>query len=429
MDARGDRRSAARYCPRQSRKSPMSASGTTRSSAEFIALVALTFSLIAMSIDSMLPALADIAADLGARGPNDRQLVLTAFFAGLTLGQLIYGPISDSTGRKPAMYAGIGCFLVGGLICALTHDFTTMVLGRVLQGFGAAGPRIVAMAMVRDLYAGRAMARIMSFVMAVFILVPILAPSIGQLMLLIADWRFIFYGLVVIGAIDFLWLWTRQPETLLPKDRVPLSIGHIMRSAREAVTNRVTLGYTLATGCVFGSFISYLGTSQQIFQEQYGTGKLFALYFGLLAAGIGLASIVNAKLVMRYGMRNLSKWALRSACILSLAFLLVAWLLGGHPPLWAFVAFMMMLFFFNGLLFGNYNALAMEPMGHIAGVAAAVIGSLSSLVAVGSGTPIGQLYDGTVIPLVAGFAVMETLALFVTEWAERGRAARIITPS
>ena len=142
-----------------------------------------------------------------------------------------------------------------------------------------------------------------------------------------------------------------------------------------------------------------------------------------------VASVINGRLVVRFGMRNLSKWALRSACILSLAFLLVAWLLGGHPPLWAFVAFMMMLFFFNGLLFGNYNALAMEPMGHIAGVAAAVIGSLSSLVAVGSGTPIGQLYDGTVIPLVAGFAVMETLALFVTEWAERGRAARIITPS
>lgn len=411
------------------RESPlMTASGTARTSAEFIALVALTFSLIAMSIDSMLPALGDIAADLGAHGPNDRQLVLTAFFAGLTVGQLIYGPISDSTGRKPAMFAGIGCFILGGLICGLTTDFTIMLLGRVLQGFGAAGPRIVAVAMVRDLYAGRAMARIMSFVMAVFILVPILAPSIGQLMLLIADWRFIFYGLVVVGVIDFLWLATRQPETLAPKDRAPLSIGNILRSAREAATNRVTLGYTLATGCVFGSFISYLGTSQQIFQEHYGTGKLFALYFGILAAGIGLASIVNAKLVMRFGMRNLSKWALRSGCGLSIAFLLVAWLLGGHPPLWAFVTFMTVLFFFNGLLFGNYNALAMEPMGHIAGVAAAVVGSLSSLVAVGTGTPIGQLYDGTVIPLIAGFAFMGVMALLITEWAESGRSARVATP-
>ncbi|WP_119389509.1 multidrug effflux MFS transporter [Taklimakanibacter lacteus] len=407
----------------------MTTTGPQRSSAEFIALIALTFSLIAMSIDSMLPALGDIANDLGARDPNDRQLVLTAFFGGLTLGQFIYGPISDSTGRKPAMYAGIICFIAGGLICALTHDFTTLILGRVLQGFGAAGPRIVAMAMVRDLYAGRAMARIMSFVMAVFILVPILAPSIGQLMLLFASWRGIFYGLVIVGIIDFLWLATRQEETLKPADRVPLSLGHILRATREALSNRVTLGYTLATGFVFGAFISYLGTSQQIFQEQYGTGKLFALFFGILAAGIGLASIVNAKLVMRFGMRNLSKWALWSACLLSVGFLGVAYLLDGHPPLWAFVSFMTVLFFFNGLLFGNYNALAMEPMGHIAGVAAAVTGSLSSLVAVSAGTPIGRLYDGTVIPLIAGFACMGLAALLATEWAERGRRALAITPS
>ncbi len=407
----------------------MTAFGSKRSGAEFIALIALTFSLIAMSIDSMLPALGSIAADLGARDPNDRQLVLTAFFGGLTLGQLIYGPISDSTGRKPAMYAGIACFIAGGLICGFTTDFTVMIFGRILQGFGAAGPRIVAMAMVRDRFAGRAMARIMSFVMAVFIMVPILAPSIGQLVLLAAHWRFIFYGLVAVGLIDFLWLATRQPETLLPKDRAPFSLGHILRAAREAITNRVTLGYTLATGCIFGAFISYLGTSQQIFQEQYGTGKLFAVYFGMLAAGIGLASFVNAQLVMRFGMRKLSKWALRAGCCLSLSFLLFAWLVDGHPPLWAFVAFMIVLFFFNGLLFGNYNALAMEPMGHIAGVAAAVVGSLSSLVAVSAGTPIGRFYDGTVIPLVAGFACMALVALLVTEWAERGRAARVLTPS
>ena len=186
-------------------------------------------------------------------------------------------------------------------------------------------------------------------------------------------------------------LWRPRTGRLFARPRI------LGRRARRSPT-AITLGYTLATGCIFGAFISYLGTSQQIFQEQYGTGKLFAVFFGILAAGIGLASIVNAKLVMRFGMRNLSKWALRAACILSFGFLIVAWLLGGHPPLWAFVAFMTVLFFFNGLLFGNYNALAMEPMGHIAGVAAAVIGSLSSLVAVSAGTPIGQLYDGTVVP-------------------------------
>jgi DHA1 family bicyclomycin/chloramphenicol resistance-like MFS transporter len=284
--------------------------------------------------------------------------------------------------------------------------------------------------MVRDLHSGRAMARIMSFVMAVFILVPMLAPSVGQLVLLLADWRVIFYGLVIMGIIDFLWLWLRQPETLAPKDRVPLSITNVLRGAREAVSNRVTIGYTIATGLVFGAFISYLGTSQQIFQEQYGTGKLFSVYFGILAAGIGVASITNARLVMRFGMRNLSKWALRSAAALTLVFIPIAWALGGHPPLWLFVSVMTVLFFFNGLLFGNYNALAMEPMGHIAGVASAVIGSLSSLIAVSVGTPIGRFYDGTVIPVISGFALMALLAIAATEWAEIGRRPPPpITPS
>jgi MFS transporter, DHA1 family, multidrug resistance protein len=404
--------------------------GSTRTGAEFVALIALTFSLIAMSIDSMLPALGTIAADLNASDPNDRQLVLTAFFGGMTLGQIFYGPLSDSTGRKPAMYVGIAFFILGGLICAFTTNFTIMVLARILQGFGAAGPRIVAMAMVRDLHSGRAMARVMSFVMAVFILVPMLAPSVGQLVLLFANWRAIFFGLVFMGIVDFLWLWLRQPETLERKDRSPLSLGNILRSAREAVTNRVTLGYTIATGCVFGAFICYLGTSQQIFQEQYGTGKLFSVYFGILAMGIGIASITNARLVMHFGMRNLSKWALRSAAVMTLAFIPIAWLLGGHPPLWLFVIFMTVLFFFNGLLFGNYNAIAMEPMGHIAGVASAVVASLSTLIAVAAGTPIGRYYDGTVIPVVTGFAVMALLAIIATEWAEAGRRPPpAITPS
>ena len=396
-------------------------SGPARSGAEFIALVALTFSLIAMSIDSMLPALGTIASDLHASDPNDRQIVLTAFFAGMTVGLFIYGPISDSTGRKPAMYVGGILFIVGALICALSQDFTTMIVGRTIQGFGAAGPRIVAMAMVRDLHAGRAMARIMSFVMAVFILVPILAPAVGQFILFYSDWRAIFYALAIVGLLDLLWIATRLPETLPRETRAPFSLANVMRATREALSNRVTLGYTLATGFIFGAFICYLGTSQQIFQEQYGAGQMFVVYFGILAAGIGLASIVNARLVMRFGMRRLSSIALRAACVLSVSFLVVAALLGGHPPLWAFMAYMFLLFFFNGLLFGNYNALAMEPMGHIAGVAAAVIGSISILVAVASGTPIGRAYDGTVLPLVAGFAALGLAALAITEWAERRR--------
>jgi MFS transporter, DHA1 family, multidrug resistance protein len=392
----------------------------TRSGAEFIAMVALTTSLVAMSIDSMLPALGQIARDLGTDDPNDRQLVLIALFVGLSIGQLIYGPVSDSTGRKPVLYVGIGFFILGGLVCALTTTFSLMIAGRVVQGFGAAGPRIIAIAMVRDLHAGRSMARVMSFISSVFILVPILAPTIGQGILLVAHWRAIFFALIAIALVDVVWLALRQPETLAPERRSRISLRVILRAAGEALTHRVTLGYMLATGLVFGAFISYLGTSQQIFQEQYGLGKLFPIFFGLLAISIGLASFTNARLVMRFGMRTLSKWALRADCVLSVGFLIIAWGLDGHPPLWAFMAFMIPCFFCNGILFGNYNARAMEPMGHIAGVAAAAIGSVSTLVALATGTPIGRTYDGTVIPVVAGFAILGLGALVATEWAEAG---------
>lgn len=389
-----------------------------RPSGEFVALIALTMSLVAMSIDSMLPALPAIATDLAAADPNDRQLVLTAFFAGLTLGQLIYGPVSDSAGRKPTMYVGIGLFVVGGLICALAASFPMMLAGRLLQGLGAASPRIVAVAMVRDLYKGRPMARVMSFVMAVFILVPILAPSIGQLVLFVASWRAIFVGLVAMALFALVWTAVRQPETLPPERRRPFSAKLLATAVLECVRSRATLCYTTAIGLVFGAFIAYLSTSQQIFQEQYGLGGLFPVAFGALAVAIGAASLTNARLVMRLGMRTLSLWALRVSSGLSLVALLFAWRTGGHPPLWAFMAYMLATFFCSGLLFGNLNALAMAPMGHIAGVAAAVIGSLSSIVSIAIGTPIGRAYNGTVVPLIAGFALLYSAALVVVTIAE-----------
>jgi DHA1 family bicyclomycin/chloramphenicol resistance-like MFS transporter len=390
-------------------------------SMRFVALVALLFSLVAMSIDSMLPALGQIASDLNAHSPNSRQHVLTAFFAGLTVGQLIYGPISDITGRKPAILFGIGLYVIGGLMCSFAGSYEIMIAGRVLQGFGAAGPRIVSAAMVRDLYEGRAMARVMSFVMAIFILVPILAPSIGQFILLFGEWRLIFLALVAMAVLSFIWTLLGQRETLAEEKRSPFAATPIFMAALECIRNPVTLGYSLATGFIFGAFICYLGTAQQIFQEQYGLGRMFPVYFGALAVSIGIASLVNARLVMRFGMRKLSKLALRASCVLSIAFLLVVIGLGGHPPFWAFMAYMFVNFFFCGLLFGNYNALAMEPMGRIAGVASAIIGSLTSLVALVCGTIIGQLYNSTLVPLVAGFAALALCAFLVSEWAERNR--------
>ncbi len=393
---------------------------SARSDAEFIALVALTTSLVAMGIDTMLPALGALASELGVSDPNDRQWVLTAFFAGLSLGQLVWGPVSDSTGRKPALYAGLGLYIAGGLLCAAAGTFTQLTWGRALAGFGAASPRVVALAMVRDRYAGRAMARLMSFVTAVFILVPIVAPAVGQTVLLFAGWRAIFYGLMAAAAVDLIWLVVRQPETLPRERRAAFSLRAIMGAARATSSHRITLGYMLAAGCVFAPFMAYLATAQQIFQEQYGLGPLFPAAFGALALSIGLASLVNAKLVMRFGMRVLSGRALLASCGISWLFLFVTWRFDGRPPLSAFMAYMLLCFFCQGILFGNYSARAMEPMGHVAGVAAAITSAMTSFVALAIGTPVGRAYDGTVLPLVATFASVSLCALALTETAERG---------
>lgn len=392
-----------------------------RTGFEFIALVALLNAMVAMSIDTMLPAIGSMAAELGAGDPNSRQHIITVFFAGMTLGTLIYGPWSDSIGRKPAIYAGLALYTVGCLICVFATSFPFLLIGRFIQGFGAASPRIVSIAMVRDGSAGAAMARVMSFVMTVFMFVPILAPSVGQLVLLVAGWRAIFWGFLAMGLIAGIWLRLRQPETLPRERRSPLSMAALASAAREVVHHPVTMGYTIATGCVFGSFICYLGTSQQIFAEQYGQGAYFAIWFGVFAIAIAIAMVFNARLVLRFGMRNLSKWALRGSILLSGAYLLAALAMQGQPPLWALAAYLFANFFCCGILFGNYNAIALEPMGRIAGMAAAVSGALSSLFAILTGSWIGQMYDGTTIPLAAGFTGLGILALILTEWAERRR--------
>lgn len=233
----------------------------TGTSLEFIVLVALLNAMVAMSIDTMLPAIGAIAAELGATDPNSRQFIITTFFAGMTIGTLIYGPWSDSIGRKPAIFIGLVLYAAGSLLCLISTNFPMILIGRFIQGFGASSPRIVSIAMVRDGQAGAAMARVMSFVMTVFMLVPIMAPSIGQLVLLVASWRFIFLGFLGMGLIAGLWLWFRQEETLPRDRRSPLSGTALLTAAIEVLKHPVAMGYTIAVGCIFGSFICYLGTS------------------------------------------------------------------------------------------------------------------------------------------------------------------------
>lgn len=388
---------------------------------ETVAMLALLISLVAFSIDSMLPALRHIGDDLGVADPNDAQYIVAVVLFGLAIGQVLYGPLSDSIGRKPAIYAGIGLLLAGCVLSMFATAFPAMLAGRFLQGLGTAAPRIVVVALVRDQYAGRAMARIMSLVMMVFIMVPVVAPLVGQGLLIVASWRAIFGVLFMLALVAVVWFALRQPETLPRERRAPFTLKRISQGVVETCANRAAFGYTIAAGLIFGALVSYLTSCQQIFQDVYGTGALFPVYFGVLSLGIGAASFTNARLVMRFGMRLLANWAARLLALLSLAFLAFAWSEGGVPPLMAaLMPYLIACFFCFGVMFGNLNALAMESLGHIAGTAAAVVGSLTTLISVSVGMAVGQAFDGTVLPLVMGFAALGAAAAAVMPWAAKG---------
>ena len=399
-------------------------SGRALRPAEFVSLVALLMSLVALATDTMLPALPAIGRDLGVSHPNDVQFVVTSLFLGLGLGQIIFGPLSDRTGRKPAIYAGLAVFMAGCLVSIFAPTFEAMLAGRVLQGLGVAGPRIVIMALIRDLYAGPRMARLMSFVMAVFILVPAVAPALGQGILWLSGWRTIFATFFATAAFAFAWLALRQPETLPAARRRPFSPRAIGRAVREILGIRAAVGYTLATGFAFSPFVAYLSSAQQIFQEAYRVGALFPLYFGVLALAIGVASLVNGRLVMKYGMRRLSNAAAGCITLVSLLAWAGAFAFGGLPPLWLFMTWLMAVFVCVGLIFGNLNALAMEPLGHVAGVGAAVVASLSTLISVPLGALIGQSFDGTMYVLAGAFAVFGAGMLAAMRWAKGDARSR-----
>jgi DHA1 family bicyclomycin/chloramphenicol resistance-like MFS transporter len=375
-------------------------------------------SLTALSIDAILPALPQIGSDLGLTSTNDRQLVISVLFLGLAIGQLFFGPLSDNLGRKTAIYAGYAIYITGALLSVFAISFPMVLLGRLLQGVGVSAPRAVTLALVRDRFEGRTMARVMSFVMTVFILVPMVAPTLGQAILLFSGWRGIFVSFVLMAIIMLTWFGLRMPETLAPENRAPFSLQRISLTTLEILRIRPALGYTIVAGFISGAFLGYLNSTQQIFQEQYGLGNLFPLYFAIIALSIGLASLINTRLVMRYGMRSLVWWSLLFVFALSIAAMGVAITSAGQPPLWLFMVYLLLSFFCVGILFGNNNALAMQPLGRMAGMGAAVVGSLSTLISIPLGTMIGRAYNGTIIPLVAGIAVLAGLSIFVVRWAE-----------
>ncbi len=385
---------------------------------EFVIIISLMMSLTALSIDAMLPALAQIGSDLGIQNTNDRQLIISTIFLGLAIGQVFFGPLSDKTGRKPAVYAGYALYIAGACLSIFASTFPMMLAGRLLQGVGVSAPRSVILALVRDRYEGRAMARVMSFVMTVFILVPMLAPTLGQAVMIFSGWRGIFVSFVLIALFTLAWFALRMPETLAPEHRAPFSLQRIIKATLEILNIRTAIGYTVSAGLVGGAFLGYLNSAQQIFQEQYALGDRFPLIFAIIAFSLGLASFSNARLVLRFGMRFLVNWSLRLIFGLSVAALGLVTFWNSQPPLWFLMSYLMLTFFCVGVLFGNQNSLAMEPLGHLAGIGSAVVGSLSTLIQMPLGTIIGRSYNGTILPLILGIAILSGLSLFVVRWAE-----------
>ena len=382
-------------------------------------MVAIT-GLVALSIDMMLPALDDIAEDLAVEAANGQQNVISSYLLGFSIAQIVYGPLSDRFGRKPVMMGAIGVYLLVTLICALTPSFSLLLVARFAQGAAAAASRVITVAIARDLTSGRRMAQIMSLVMTAFMAVPVLAPAMGQVIMVVADWRWIFGALFVFGIILLGWIQIRLPETLHPEYRVPLRVKTTLATFAEALRNRQLLGYTFAAMAFFGGLYAFLGSSQQVFVETYGMGdNQFPLAFAVIATGMGAVSFINSRLVQRLGQRRLAHTALIVFTTFSLIHTAV--LLAGVHSTVAFLVLLAITLAALGLIAANFSSIAMEPMGHIAGTAAAAYGVLSGMGGTVIGWSIGQLYDGTAIPLIAGQALMGAAAIAIVLVTERGQ--------
>lgn len=393
--------------------------------AEFIVLMSLVTSVTAVSIDTLLPALGAIGRDLGVVDANDTQFVITLFIFGMVFGEMVFGPISDAVGRKRAIIAGLVIYCAGAVVAMTAQSMALILIGRIIQGIGAAGPKIASRALIRDRYEGDAMGRILSFIFMVFIFIPMLAPALGQLVIAIADWRAIFVVYLGLSAIVALWLGLRQPETLPTQRRIPFSFWAILRNARLILGRRRIVAYTVAVGFIFGAFLLYLSTAQALFLDLYDISDRFPLYFAGLAAAVALASFANSQLVMRFGMARIATGALVGLIVFAIGLLAVTVAHGGVPPFAAFLGLMFAMFFCAGMLFGNLNALAMQSLGNVAGIGASLVASVSSLMAVLVSVAVGRFYDGTAIPLSAGFLVAGIGGLALVLAAGTGRTDAI----
>ncbi|PTW52132.1 MFS transporter [Rhodovulum kholense] len=385
---------------------------------EFVAMTALLFATVAFSIDAMLPALPEIGAELTPETLNRAQFVVTSFMLGMGAGTLIMGPLSDCFGRKPVILGTALAYMLGAAIAGLGQSLEWLLIGRVIQGFGAAGVRVVALAVVRDLYSGRDMAKIVSFVMTIFTLLPALAPSVGAVVMAGFGWRGIFGAFLVFSVVSMGWFGLRQAETLPPESRRALRPGPLLAAAREVLGSPVARSATLVQTFIFAGFFGFLTSTQQVYDIYFDKGDSFPVWFGVVAICAGSASFLNAMLVGRLGMRYLIRTALMAQFVLSGVMMAAFWLhlLPGWAEFPAYILWSITFFGMNALTIGNLNALAMEPLGHVAGMAASIIGAFATALSALLASPIGLLFDGTPRPLATGcfIAVGAALAVMLT---------------
>ena len=386
---------------------------------EFVAFVAAVMAVNALGTDLMLPALPAIGRDLSITTANHRQWIVTAYLLGFGLGQLAYGPLADRFGRKPILLVTLTGFVAASLVAAASATFPALLGARVLQGLMSASTRVLAVAIVRDHFSGRRMARTMSLAQMVFFLVPILAPSLGQLLLQFGAWRIVFHALAAFAAFMFAWTLLRLPETLPAAARIPISPASLARGYRLTLTNRYSLGYALAASLTFGAIIAYVASAQQIFVEEFGAGSRFTLLFAVCAFAMGCASFANSRLVERLGTRLISQSGIFALIALSIGHIAVV--ATGVETLWSFILFQALSMTCIGLCGSNFGAMAMEPVGHIAGSASSVQGFITSVGAVVVGSVVGQAFDGTTLPLAIGNLVIGIAVLGIVLVVERGQ--------
>ena len=395
---------------------PKAALGRT----EFVALVAFVMALNSAAIDVFIPGLRDIAQEFGVES-NARQLVITTYVVGFGAAQLIYGPLADRFGRRPILLVGLAIYLAGAVASIFAPSFGALLALRFVQGIGAAATRVVATALVRDRFSGAPMANVMSLIMMVFMIMPVLAPNLGALVLLFADWHGLGAVMAAIGLIALVWAGLRLPETLTPEKRRPLSGAKLKEAFSIVATNRIAAFYTLAQAAFFGVLLAFVNMAEQIFTETYDLGRAFTLIFAVMAGFMALSSFANSRLVERLGTRRLSHTALLAYLIIVAIHLVLAVIYGGVTPFWMFLILFSASLCCFGFVPPNFNAIAMEPMGHVAGVASAVLGASQMVVGGALGAIIAAFYDGSLYALLAGSVGLAVVSLGMAAIAERGR--------